>query len=294
MKITYITPSGNQKNFSFSKPVLIAIFTIAPLISFIGFYTLIHVFIDGKSATAGYQGQLVKENLELQNTLDTLNKNMSSFSKRYLSLKNKKSQTATLLPLGDLSKKTTSPTRKTITIQPPQNPAGLNKKIDILLYAASELAVYLDHTLDVLGTSPTSIQFAPTGFPVDHDCFIIRHFGYVIDPLTNRNSFHPGIDFSGEKASPIYAVGNGTISKSGSDNFYGKFVRIQHGDGVESFYAHLQKVIVYHGQKIEKGDIIGSLGSSGKTTGPHLHFEISVDGTKLDPLQFYIDYQSVL
>ncbi len=113
-------------------------------------------------------------------------------------------------------------------------------------------------------------------------------YGNRIDPVTKRrNSFHKGIDISAPAGTPVYAAENGVITEAGyKQSGYGNLIVIKHGNDMATYYGHLSKIITSKGDKVEKGDLIGKVGSTGKSTGPHLHFEIRKGGQALNPEDF--------
>ena len=114
-------------------------------------------------------------------------------------------------------------------------------------------------------------------------------YGWRIDPFTKTRKRHYGMDFSANRGTPIYAPGDGVIKRADSrSSGYGKHIRIDHGFGYVTVYAHLNKYNVKRGQKVKRGDIIGYVGSTGRSVAPHLHYEIIKDGKKINPLNFYI------
>ena len=113
-------------------------------------------------------------------------------------------------------------------------------------------------------------------------------FGRRIDPYYKKPKFHYGVDFSAPQGTPIYATGNGTIKKTKkSRRGFGNHIVIDHGYGYESLYAHMQKYTVRKGQKVKRGDLIGYVGNSGKSTAPHLHYEVHKDGRKVNPAYYF-------
>ena len=115
-------------------------------------------------------------------------------------------------------------------------------------------------------------------------------FGMRIDPIYKTNKFHYGMDFAAPIGTPIYATGDGTIEKikkSRSKKDYGNYILINHGYDYQSFYAHLDKVIVSKGKKVKRGDLIGYVGNTGKSTAPHLHYEVRYKKKKINPVNFY-------
>mgnify|MGYP001324470382 CR=1 FL=1 len=117
---------------------------------------------------------------------------------------------------------------------------------------------------------------------------IASGFGYRIDPVYKTTKFHSGLDFSAPQGTPIYATANGTITTAGNTgNGYGNHVIINHGYGYETLYGHMVRVKVRNGQQVKRGEVIGWVGSTGKSTGPHCHYEVHKYGEKIDPIYFF-------
>ena len=111
-------------------------------------------------------------------------------------------------------------------------------------------------------------------------------FGVRLDPITGRPAFHPGLDFAGPLMTPIQATAPGVVSFTGVRNGYGETIEIDHGNGLKTRYGHLAAIAVTQGQQVSRGQRIGSMGSTGRSTGPHLHYEILVDGRPQNPQRF--------
>lgn len=117
---------------------------------------------------------------------------------------------------------------------------------------------------------------------------IASGFGYRIDPVYKTTKFHAGLDFSAPQGTPIYATADGTITTAGSTgNGYGNHVIINHGYGYETLYGHMVRVKVRNGESVKRGEVIGWVGSTGKSTGPHCHYEVHKNGEKIDPIYFF-------
>jgi murein DD-endopeptidase MepM/ murein hydrolase activator NlpD len=113
-------------------------------------------------------------------------------------------------------------------------------------------------------------------------------FGYRIDPLYKDSRLHAGLDFSAPTGTPIYATADGEVQIAGfNTDGYGNKVVINHGYGFQTLYAHMVRVIARVGQSIKRGEVIGYVGSTGKSTGPHLHYEVIKRGTKVDPVYYF-------
>ena len=117
---------------------------------------------------------------------------------------------------------------------------------------------------------------------------IASGYGYRIDPVYKTTKFHAGLDFSAPQGTPIYATADGTVSTAGnSGNGYGNHVIINHGYGYETLYGHMVRVKARNGQAVKRGEVIGWVGSTGKSTGPHCHYEVHKNGQKIDPIYFF-------
>lgn len=117
---------------------------------------------------------------------------------------------------------------------------------------------------------------------------IASGFGYRIDPIYKTIKMHAGLDFSAPQGTPIYATADGRVKLAGfSDGGYGNHVIINHGYGYETLYGHMVRIKARVGQQVKRGELIGYVGSTGKSTGPHLHYEVHKNGNKLDPVYFF-------
>jgi murein DD-endopeptidase MepM/ murein hydrolase activator NlpD len=125
----------------------------------------------------------------------------------------------------------------------------------------------------------------PDARPVDVG-YNSSSFGRRVDPFTGRTAFHEGLDFTAAVGTPIYAAAGGVVTVSEQMPDYGKIVKISHGSGMETRYAHASELLVKVGEVVKKGQLIARVGSTGRSTGPHLHFEVRRDGAPLDPRKF--------
>jgi murein DD-endopeptidase MepM/ murein hydrolase activator NlpD len=113
-------------------------------------------------------------------------------------------------------------------------------------------------------------------------------FGYRIDPVYKTTKFHAGLDFAAPQGSPVYATADGVIELAGNTgNGYGNHVVINHGFSYETLYGHLVRIKARGGQKVRRGEVIGWVGSTGKSTGPHLHYEVHKNGREINPIYFF-------
>ena len=112
-------------------------------------------------------------------------------------------------------------------------------------------------------------------------------YGWRIDPIYRTRRFHAGMDFTAPTGTDIFATGNGTIQSAGWKQGYGNTVEINHGFGYKTLYAHMHKINVRVGQTVNRGDVIGLVGNTGKSTGPHLHYEVHFKGQVMNPANYY-------
>mgnify|MGYP000126725427 FL=1 len=164
------------------------------------------------------------------------------------------------------------------------------KNIDILskqLYVQSKS---LDEIIDLAKDKEELLASIPAIQPVSKEDLtrMASGFGWRLDPFTKARKRHKGMDFTSPKGTPIYATGNGKVIRAdaGSSGF-GKHIRIDHGFGYVTLYAHLSKYNVRKGQKVKRGDLIGYVGSTGRSQAPHLHYEVRYNKQQVNPINFY-------
>ena len=117
---------------------------------------------------------------------------------------------------------------------------------------------------------------------------IASGFGMRIDPVYGTPKWHKGLDFTAPQGTPIYATGNGIVTAAGyKDDGFGNHVEINHGYGYSTLYGHMVRVKARVGQRVKRGEVIGWVGSSGKSTGPHCHYEVHINGQEVDPVYFF-------
>ncbi len=125
----------------------------------------------------------------------------------------------------------------------------------------------------------------PNSSPVSV-AFNSSSYGWRIDPFTGYKAFHEGLDFPANTGTPIYAAADGIVSEADHTPDYGNIVKIEHGSGLETRYAHASKLLVHVGERVVKGQAVAEVGSTGRSTGPHLHYEIRLNGESLDPRKY--------
>ena len=164
------------------------------------------------------------------------------------------------------------------------------KRLDILSKQTVVQSRSLDEIERLASNKEDLLEAIPSIQPIKNKDLtrMASGFGYRTDPFTKKRRKHWGMDFTAKKGVPIYATGNGVIKRADNrSSGYGKHIRIDHGFGYVSLYAHLSKYNVRRGQKVKRGDIIGYVGNTGRSVGPHLHYEIFKNNKKINPLNFY-------
>jgi murein DD-endopeptidase MepM/ murein hydrolase activator NlpD len=164
------------------------------------------------------------------------------------------------------------------------------KDLDILskqLYVQSKS---LDEIINLARDKEELLASIPAIQPVSKQDLtrMASGYGWRLDPFTKARKFHKGMDFTSPRGTPIYATGDGrVIRRDNSASGYGKHVRIDHGFGYVTLYAHLSKYNVKRGQRVKRGDLIGYVGSTGRSQAPHLHYEVRYNENAVNPINFY-------
>jgi murein DD-endopeptidase MepM/ murein hydrolase activator NlpD len=164
------------------------------------------------------------------------------------------------------------------------------KKLDMITSQIYVQSKSFDHVFDLAKNKEKVIASIPAIQPVDfHDLRRIgSYFGYRTDPYYKVTKFHEGIDFTAAVGTPIYATGDGVVTEAEYNRGgYGMCLKINHGYSYETFYAHLSKLKVRVGQKVVRGEVIGLVGNTGKSTAPHLHYEVHKGGVPINPIYFF-------
>lgn len=167
--------------------------------------------------------------------------------------------------------------------------AELAQKVDMLAKELYTQAKSYDEVLEMAKNQEIRMENIPAIQPVMNKDLkrVASGYGMRIDPVYHVRKFHQGMDFSAPIGTEIYATGNAKVKFSGWKQGYGNTVILDHGFGYETLYAHLYKSLVRKGQKVRRSDIIALVGNTGKSTGPHLHYEVRLNGKPVDPRNYY-------
>lgn len=170
--------------------------------------------------------------------------------------------------------------------------AGQGGPLTPITFSTKGLAPTLDETranrllsqMDQLNLYRIAAQKAPFAVPVKSGFRFTSGFGYRRDPKTGGRRMHAGVDFAGPVGTPLYSTADGVVVHAGWASGYGRLVKIQHEFGIETRYAHMNRLNVSVGQRVSRGQRIGDMGASGRVTGPHLHYEVRVGGQPVNPM----------
>lgn len=164
------------------------------------------------------------------------------------------------------------------------------KRVDILTNQLVTQSKSLDEILKLAKAKENLLAAIPAIQPVRNENLkrMASGFGYRNDPFTKVRKMHEGMDFTAKTGTPIFATGDGVIQKADNSlSGYGNHIEIRHGYGYKTLYAHLSKYKARRGQRVKRGDIIGYVGSTGRSEAPHLHYEVHKNGKVVNPLNFY-------
>jgi len=267
LTIMLITPgSKGPKAINFKKTYLkfaifiFTVFTIGALASFVSSYSFY------KDSTT--KSDSVKK---LASTINLLKKDLSN---------NKATEASLRTRLKDIE-------NKLLEMQAMLDKKGIKKELAVggEFIPADRLSVsYVDYMKQDIDELFNTMKNLPVGTPLKGK--INSDFGYRKDPFRKRIGFHSGIDIDANYGDPIVATADGVVSKAGWQSSYGKTVVIKHQEGFKTIYGHLSKITVKEGQKVKVGEVIGKAGSTGRSTGTHLHYEVVRNGKKVNPNNF--------
>ena len=168
--------------------------------------------------------------------------------------------------------------------------AATTKRLDVIQKQMVIQSRSLDEITKLAEDKEKLLAAIPAIQPVNNEDLtrMASGFGWRSDPFTKARKMHWGMDFTAAKGVPIYATGDGIITRADNNaSGYGKHIRIDHGYGYMSLYAHLSNYNVKRGQKVKRGDLIGFIGSTGRSEAPHLHYEVWKDDQRINPINFY-------
>ena len=167
----------------------------------------------------------------------------------------------------------------------------LNTALDNSIDDISEFKKSVADINELWAKQAAWLSTLPTGLPMKGDYHLTSGYGLRIDPFTQAMARHEGLDFASSVGSTIIATANGVVSRAGWDSQYGNVVEINHADGFKTRYAHASQLLVRVGQTVKRGDMIARVGNTGRSTGPHLHYEVIKAGNHINPANMFPKYQ---
>jgi len=163
----------------------------------------------------------------------------------------------------------------------------MHEQVEVLNAAISSQGEEFSRLLKHLEDQQSILACTPSIQPTDG--WITSKFGYRKSPFTGKREFHKGLDIATRKKSPIFATANGVVTYVGTKGLLGKVIIIDHGYGIVTRYGHLYNALKKKGDKVKRGDKIALVGSTGRTTGPHLHYEVRLNGVPVNPEKYILD-----
>jgi murein DD-endopeptidase MepM/ murein hydrolase activator NlpD len=303
MQLIWIPGStSNVKKITISKRGLIQFGCLASLaciligvgVHFLGFRIAIQYSPELARGMGGVITVQEKEAIEssYRQHLQELRSELSHLSERITEIKTLKDRFASLATPSVLRNKAFEDKGKGGPYQPilldPQSKNTLANDLESTLKSTLYLREGIQNLEKTWQAHYEWLNQLPTGSPIANRVGLSSNFGTRIDPFTRQLAQHPGIDFSAPPGTPILASGDGKVVRAEFDNAYGNFIEIEHADNFVSKYAHARKLNVKAGQEVKRGQVIAEVGSTGRSTGPHLHYEISRNGSIINPMQILV------
>ena len=220
--------------------------------------------------------QMVAENFRLKSSTAALRQKLDGIARTMGEIESRTRRLAVVAGLSDAGRSGVGG-----PLVPSSSP-DLDRWTGALGSRLSEIETQLDRRSAITSSTPT---VAPVRGLMNSG------FGSRIDPFTGAGAFHPGLDISTRRHEPVLATAAGVVVRSGWAGDYGKLVEIAHGTGYATLYGHLDSILVQEGQRVRRGERVGLVGSTGRSTGPHLHYEIRRGDRTLNPLEYILDTQ---
>ncbi len=292
-----ILPSGQVREYAWGKVRLAAAAAAVVLLAAAGsagyFYTQLHDYRANAQEFAEYRQHKEEDAVKLQQLLNDNEKMLRDMAE--ISNLEKKMRRALIRDVDssrlslDNTAETPVPATGYTGQGGPKEDMNMRSTMAVLEAQNKNIRRMLDERKksvggllgEIEGRSGTMASF-PDRWPVDGGV-VSSGYGARTAPIEGGYDWHPGIDIAVDFGAPVYASGAGTVEQAGWNGGYGRYVRIDHGSGYESAYGHMSGLAVTAGQKVAKGEIIGFAGSTGYSTGPHVHYEVLADGENVDP-----------
>jgi len=292
--------TSDIKEFSIHKAVLgLILFIIISAffaISFIGYdyyriknisfnnKVLNQTIIKQKNEIEGQRRQIQSFACEIE-TLKNQVDNLSKFEDKVRLIADIK-QTSGLIGIGGIPKNVLD---QDIPLEQKHNILirEMHKQVGQIKIATKKQALNFENLIKMLEQKRNLLASIPSIRPADG--WVTSKFGYRISPFTGQKEFHAGLDIANKIGTKIIATANGRVSYAARKMYIGNMVVIDHGHGRVTKYGHMKKILVKPGQKVKRGEVIGLVGNSGRSTGPHVHYEVRINGTPVNPLRYILN-----
>ena len=261
-------------------------------------FAVIIIFFAQKYFPSENERQLKKENDNLKYAFKVLEKESENLENRMASLEERDNEVYRAIfesaPIPDslraITDKRNDEIREVLAMNTNQLVDEIGKKVEVLQARLNTQALSYKALDTMINKKEELLAAIPAIQPISNKQLsrMASGFGYRIDPVYKIPKMHAGLDFAAPTGTPIYATANGKVKLAGfNDGGYGNHVIISHGYGYETLYGHMVKIKSRAGEKVKRGDIIGWVGSTGKSTGPHCHYEVHKNGAPVDPVFYF-------
>ena len=294
----FLVPNGTNRVKQFTFPRLLPVIFIIVFISCAAFFSWITYDHQTMKAKMPRLAQLEKENEQKKNQFINLAQRIDQINQEMVKLKQLDHKLKIMVNLETPDnnsqlqgvggpnptlldpKHAMTKTHKELVHAMHQSLDNLDNEIALGEQDKAELHKFLESQKMLLASTPS---IWPTRG------WLSSSFGYRTSPFTGKKEFHKAIDIATKKGSPIVAVANGVVSQVDRDGGLGMVLTVKHGYGLVTRYAHLEKALVRKGQFIKRGEAIALVGNSGRSTGPHLHYEVHLNGVPVNPLHYILN-----
>ncbi len=289
---------GRTRHLNLSHPLTVTLMSIATLAVLVGVFALgVKAGVQGAedgmlgepASVARERAELVELRAHLQEGIDGLALKMGLLNAHLVRLN---ALGKRLTQMANLSSREFDFDHDPAVGGPESDSGGRGADVPNL----SAMITQFDRSLDFRTTQFSALEYVllgrqlsaeirPSGKPVMAG-YISSYFGERMDPFNGEEAFHKGLDFASESGTDVLAVAQGVVTWAGPREGYGVLVEVNHGNGYVTRYAHNSRALVAQGDTVERGQMIAVVGSTGRSTGPHVHFEVLRDGRQIDPMAF--------
>lgn len=236
-------------------------------------------------------GPAVERNLVLEQRLLEVDRRLAEVDRMLLRLRGYDARIEALVPLGEHGPLAESPHAEQLSEWRAEQPDRVLARADVLVQRSAELVGTLRAAEPGVAEVARDLELQraleaalPRVWPADG--WLSSAYGVRDSPFGGRWDHHGGLDIAGDRGDPIFASSAGEVIRAEWHSGYGRVIEIDHGMGIHTVYAHCRRLLVGAGSYVEEGELIATMGQTGRTTGPHLHFELRFDGRSVDPLPY--------